>query len=113
MPAVATSSPSAGSPPRTYVRISVGFPKWLATKQHWPPVERHHSSKFYNMVRFYDPAALRSVTCDLGIEIEAKRQRYLDDLSARRPRPPGYGSRKARPARTARQRREAEKRNPK
>ena len=66
------------------VHISLAFAKWLAKRKHWKPVERHHSSKLYNMVRFYDPDALRSVILDLGNEIENLRQRYLGDLRARR-----------------------------
>ncbi len=66
------------------VHISLAFAKWLAKRKHWKPVERHHSSKLYNMVRFYDPDTLRSVILDLGNEIENLRQRYLDDLRARR-----------------------------
>lgn len=66
------------------VHISLAFAKWLAKKKYWKHVERHHSSKFYNKIRFYDPDDLRSVILDLGDEIEHLRQRYLDDLRARR-----------------------------
>ena len=66
------------------IHISLAFARWMAKKKHWAPVERHHSSKFYNMVRFYDPVALRNVIRDLGDGIDNLRQRYLDDLRARR-----------------------------
>ena len=69
------------------IHISLAFAKWLAKKKHWTPAERHHTSKFYNKVRFYDLNDLRTVILDLGDEIETLRQRYLDDLRARRPKP--------------------------
>ena len=33
------------------INISLAFAKWLAKKKYWKHVERHHSSKFCNMVR--------------------------------------------------------------
>jgi len=68
----------------TNVHISLAFAKWLAKRKHWTPAERHHTSKFYNKVRFYDLNDLRTVTLNLGREIETLRQLYLDDLRARR-----------------------------
>ena len=44
------------------IHISLAFARWLAKKKYWAPAERHHSSKFYNKIRFYDPRRLSAAS---------------------------------------------------
>ena len=67
------------------IKISLGFARWLARKKHWRYVARHHSSKFYKFVRFYDLAHLRQSIEDLGTDQMAElRQHYRRHLAAKR-----------------------------
>ena len=67
------------------INISLGFARWMARKKHWRHVARHHSSKFYKFVRFYDLASLRQRIEDLGTDqMDELRQHYLRHLAAKR-----------------------------
>lgn len=67
------------------INISLGFARWLARKKHWPYVARHHTSKFYKLVRFYDLAALGRLIESLETdEMDSLRQHYRRHLAAKR-----------------------------
>ena len=83
----------AGSPRHTRaqdlrdanVHISLGFARWMAKRKYWKTVGWHHSSKLYNRVYFYEPAALRRVINRLGKQMmEDLRRQYLRHLAAKR-----------------------------
>ena len=68
------------------IEISLAFARWLAKEKLWSPSDWHHSSKYYNKVNFYNLKNLRRLVRHLNNEgrLEEMRQRYLDDLRARR-----------------------------